>query len=70
MEGTAELVGSADVAKILDVTIGRVNQLANKREDFPTPAAVLPGNVRIWRRTDIERWRDTANREAGRRWPT
>ena len=72
MTRTQTLMTAADVAKILGVTRYRVNQLANRRRDFPRPAVVsrnAAGGVsgRFWRAADIEAWNATADRSPGRR---
>ena len=53
-------VRTVDIAPILGVTRQRVAQLA-ERDDFPRPAIVM-GRRRLWRREDVERWRDAKPR--------
>jgi hypothetical protein len=50
-----------DIAPILGVTPQRVSQIVDEREDFPKPAKVI-GRHRLWRRPDVERWRDARPR--------
>lgn len=50
-----------DIAPILGVSIQRVSQIVAEREDFPEPANVI-GRHRLWRREDVERWRDAKPR--------
>jgi prophage regulatory protein len=52
---TNQLVGVAEVAKLLGVTRQRVNQLVQSEPDFPEPEATLAAG-RIWRREPIEKW--------------
>lgn len=49
-----ELVGVAEIAKLLGLTRQRVNQLVRDPE-FPQPAAELSAG-RIWRLEDVEAW--------------
>ncbi|HKX69877.1 MAG TPA: hypothetical protein VJM75_01560 [Acidimicrobiales bacterium] len=56
-----DLVGAAEVAKMLSITPQRVHQLYAGGHGFPEPVAVLAAG-RIWRRHDIEAW----GRETGR----
>jgi hypothetical protein len=50
-----------DIAPVLGVSIQRVSQIVAEREDFPEPARVI-GRHRLWRRRDVERWRDAQPR--------
>jgi prophage regulatory protein len=50
-----DLVGVAEVAKLLSITPQRVHQLYGAGRGFPEPVAVLAAG-RIWRRRDIESW--------------
>jgi predicted DNA-binding transcriptional regulator AlpA len=43
------------------VTHQRVTQIVAERDDFPKPARVI-GRHRLWRRKDVERWRDAKPR--------
>lgn len=45
------------IGPILGVSRQRVSHLAT-REGFPAPVKVI-GRHRLWRREDIERWRDS-----------
>jgi predicted DNA-binding transcriptional regulator AlpA len=45
-----------DIARMLGVTRQRVTQIL-RRDDFPAPAKVIKGR-RLWRRQDVEEWRD------------
>lgn len=51
----SELVGTTDVATMLNVSRQRVGQLIDRYEDFPAPVDVIASR-RVWRRTDVERW--------------
>ena len=72
MQDTPDLITTRDVAELLSVSSQRVRQLVRDRADFPAPAHTSQTDrgvgARKWRRSDIERWRDSANRSAGRRW--
>jgi predicted DNA-binding transcriptional regulator AlpA len=57
---TDDLVGTAEITKLLGVSKQRVDQLA-RTEGFPKPQAVLAAG-RIWRRKDIESWARKAGR--------
>ncbi len=50
-----DLVGAAEVARLLGVTRQRVNALARTHKSFPEPAATIAAG-RIWLREDIEEW--------------
>ena len=50
-----------DIAPLLGVTKQRVSQIVAEREDFPKPATV-GGRHRLWRRADVEQWRDAKPR--------
>ena len=53
-----DLVGAAEIARLLGVSRQRVDQLT-RRPDFPRPVAELIVG-RIWERSAVERWaRDT-----------
>ena len=65
--GAFALIGSAQVADLLDISPQRVRQLVQQRSDFPRPAMTLAGGTMLWDRPAIERWRDTADRRPGRR---
>jgi predicted DNA-binding transcriptional regulator AlpA len=60
----AQLAGIHEAAEVLAVSTQRVHELA-KRDDFPTPLAVLAGG-RVWRRSEIERWSKRYPRRPGR----
>jgi predicted DNA-binding transcriptional regulator AlpA len=51
----AELVGVAEIARMLGVSRQRVDQMARNDPEFPQPIAELTAG-RIWRLQDIERW--------------
>lgn len=55
-----DLVGTAEIAELLDVSRQRVHQLVT-RPDFPKPIAKLAAGM-IWERLDVQRWA----RETGR----
>ena len=67
MNATAELLTTSEVAELLNVSPQRVRQLVRDRSDFPAPARVVGAGMRLWRRTDVEHWRDSADRSPGRR---
>ena len=46
-----------DMAAILGVTHQRVSHIIAEREDFPLLAKLI-GRRRMWRRKDVERWRE------------
>ena len=50
----SDLMGTAEVAALLQVSRQRVLQLA-QRDDFPKPLAVLKMG-KVWRAADIRRW--------------
>jgi prophage regulatory protein len=50
-----DLVGVAEIARMLGVSRQRVDFLARTDVDFPRPIAELTAG-RIWRLTDVERW--------------
>ncbi len=50
------LVGAQEIAELLKVTRQRVHQLSRDNQ-FPRPVAELAAG-QIWRREDIEQWRD------------
>lgn len=66
-----DLITTREVADMLGVSSQRVRQLVADRPDFPAPfvASTTSRGVgtRRWRRADVERWRDHANRAPGRR---
>lgn len=49
-----ELVGIAEVAEMLGVSVQRIDQLA-RADGFPEPVATLKAG-RIWERADVEAW--------------
>lgn len=63
---TSRLVGTAEVAGMLDVTRQRVAQLIASHPDFPAPIAEISAG-RIWSRVEVEAWATIhASRRAGR----
>lgn len=50
-----DLVGVAEIAKLLGVSRQRVNQLLHEDDSFPTPVAQIEAG-RVWLRPDIEAW--------------
>jgi hypothetical protein len=52
---TQDLVGSAEIARMLEISQTRVNQLATTDSKFPKPVAELSAG-RIWKRAEVERW--------------
>jgi predicted DNA-binding transcriptional regulator AlpA len=67
---TPDLVSAREAAGLLGVSASRVRQLARDRPDFPKPyLSGGRGQAAYWRRGEIERWRDSADRRPGRRWP-
>jgi predicted DNA-binding transcriptional regulator AlpA len=55
-----QLMGTAEVAKLLGVSRQRVNQLSH-RDDFPEPVARLAAGP-VWQTVDIERWARASGR--------
>jgi predicted DNA-binding transcriptional regulator AlpA len=49
-----------DIAALLGVSRQRAGQIT-QRSDFPAPAKLV-GERRLWRRRDVERWRDARSR--------
>ncbi len=60
---TIELMGVAEVAKLLGVSSQRVSQLA-AQESFPEPLARLAAGP-VWERTDVEKWARGTGRLTG-----
>jgi prophage regulatory protein len=56
-----DMVGTAEIAAMLGVTVGRVWQL-RQRPDFPEPAVRLRGAF-VWRTADVVRWAEERGRE-------
>jgi predicted DNA-binding transcriptional regulator AlpA len=56
-----ELVGVAEIARMLGVSRQRVDQMARSDPEFPAPVAELTAG-RIWRLQDIERWARSTGR--------
>ena len=59
-----DLVGVAEVAAMLGLTTQRIDQLARRDPDFPTPVAELAAG-RIWSRAEIVTWARNAGRLDG-----
>ena len=59
----AELITTADIARLLDVSPQRAHQLV-RLERFPRPVGRV-GSSTVWRASDIERWR---GQRAKQRW--
>jgi prophage regulatory protein len=59
-----ELVGVAEVAAMLGLTTQRIDQLARRDPNFPSPVAELAAG-RIWSRADIVTWARNAGRLDG-----
>ena len=53
-ESFPELMGAAEVARLLGVSRQRVNQLA-QTDSFPSPVAILDAG-RIWLAGDVQAW--------------
>jgi prophage regulatory protein len=51
---------TVDIAALLGVTRQRAGQIT-QRPDFPAPAKLV-GKRRLWRRPNVERWRDARPR--------
>jgi predicted DNA-binding transcriptional regulator AlpA len=60
---TLDLVGIAEIAKMLGVSTQRVDQLV-RTTDFPPPEATISAG-RIWLRETVERWARTTGRLRG-----
>jgi prophage regulatory protein len=61
-----DLVGAAEVAKMLGVVRQYVHRLSQEDPTFPEPVAELAAG-RIWKRTDVVEWAQAAGREISRR---
>lgn len=59
-EEAPDLIGTAEVAALLGVTVHRVDQLRRSR-DFPPPAITLARGA-AWYREDVKAWAE-ANEE-------
>ena len=58
MDDFADLLDAAEVAAMLGLSSRRaVSVYRSRYEDFPGPA-VEKGSCLLWRRADIEAWRD------------
>jgi predicted DNA-binding transcriptional regulator AlpA len=51
----SNLIGTAEVGRMLGVTRQRVHQLRAEHKDFPSPALEHP-RAAFWKARDIERW--------------
>jgi len=60
-----ELLTTTDVGEALGVSRRRAYVLTGRRE-FPAPYAVTPRGIRLWRRSDVERFDASWERKAGR----
>jgi predicted DNA-binding transcriptional regulator AlpA len=49
------LVGTKEVAELLDVSRQRVNRIVQTHEKFPKPVGTLAGG-RVWYRSEILQW--------------
>jgi predicted DNA-binding transcriptional regulator AlpA len=56
-----DLMGLAEIAELLGVSVQRVHQLA-ATEAFPGPVAELAAG-RVWKRADIVKWAKATGRE-------
>ncbi|MGZ4314197.1 MAG: DNA-binding protein [Gaiellaceae bacterium] len=61
-----DLVGVAEIAKMLGITRQRVNAIVQTHTDFPVPVAELSAG-RIWLRKDVEAWAHRTGRMGGAR---
>jgi hypothetical protein len=61
-----ELVAAADIAKRLNITRQRVNQLAHDHPEFPEPV-LRTGGGSLWAQAAIDRFATTWDRRPGRR---
>lgn len=50
-----DLVGAAEVARMLGVTRQRLHQMVQTMPDFPPAVAILAAG-RIWERVPVEEW--------------
>lgn len=66
VERLPQLVGSAEVTKILNVSRQRVAELRSAKVDFPRPVAELAAGP-VWMRPAIELWKAGWDRSPGRR---
>lgn len=56
MSQHVDLVGTADIARILGVSRAHATNRITKRADFPKPVVNLTQRLRRWKRADVERW--------------
>jgi predicted DNA-binding transcriptional regulator AlpA len=57
-----DLVGAAEVAKMLGVVRQYVHRLSQEDPTFPKPVAELAAG-RVWKRADIVKWAAASGRE-------
>ena len=55
------LVGSAEIARMLDVSRQYVDRLSREDESFPEPEVVLASG-RVWSRQAVKQWAKAAGR--------
>ena len=65
---TNDLVGAAEVAKILGLSrASNVSVYSKRYEDFPEPVVDLPeSRIRLWVRQEIESWHQVRPKRGGR----
>lgn len=52
----AELLDTADIARMLGLSREYVTDKLTKRQDFPRPALDMSRRLRRWKREDVQRW--------------
>jgi predicted DNA-binding transcriptional regulator AlpA len=57
-----DLVGVAEVAKMLGITRQRVDQIVRAHPDFPEPVAELAAG-RVWMKKDVRAWAHRTGRK-------
>jgi predicted DNA-binding transcriptional regulator AlpA len=57
MPGKRRLYTTGEIADMLGVTRQRALQIVfDSRRDFPTPFDVLPGQMSVWLREEVDAW--------------
>lgn len=52
----SDLLDTADIARLLEITREHCTDRVTKRPDFPAPAVNLSRRLRRWRKQDIAAW--------------
>lgn len=61
-----DYVGTREISGMLGLSRKYVTDRVVKRQDFPGPAMRISRKVVLWRRSDVERWLRSMNKEATR----